>query len=225
MPRLRAETLEGVRERIEGAALECFVRCGYSATTTREIAAAAGTTAGALYNHYPGKEALFAAVVARYRHKLATSDNPVLEVLGRSRFPYDIPELAGAIQALIERDRSYWLLWYIDVLEFDGAHFQSALAPDAILKHEGLDARLAELGREGTLRVAPELAFVMVYMHLFNYFLIEVVFRGDHHYGAPHEQAVGAIADVFLHGMLSPDARADGPGPAAQATTQRSAAT
>ena len=89
--------------------------------------------------------------------------------------------------------------------------FQSTLAPDAVLKHPGLDARLEDLGREGTLRVAPKLAFVMVYMHLFNYFLIEVVFRGDQHYGTAHELAVGAIADVFLRGMLSDEERASDP--------------
>ena len=48
----------------------------------------------------------------------------------------------------------------------------------------------------------PELAFVMVYMHLFNYFLIETVFGGDEHYGVRENQAIDTIADVFMHGML-----------------------
>src|SRR5687768_11099378 len=99
MPRLQESTLTAVRGRIEAAALGLFIRQGFNGTTTRQIAEAAGMTAGALYAHYPSKEALFAAVAERYKKRLADDrENPVMRALGKTRFPFDIPELAKAVK-------------------------------------------------------------------------------------------------------------------------------
>jgi AcrR family transcriptional regulator len=211
MPRLRAETLKAIQHRIESAALAQFIKSGYAATTTREIAQAVGLTPGALYSHYPSKEALFAAVVRRYQRELlgVQADNDLVRILKNSRFPYDIPELAAAIRELVSHNRAYWLLWYIDIVEFEGKHFRSQVAPQALLGAPELKQRFDELRESGALRVEPELAFVMVYMHLFNYFCVEALFGGNNHYGVPEEIAVATMTEVFLNGMLAraPDPR------------------
>lgn len=201
MPKLMPQTLDAVKEKIEQVALDLFVRQGYAATTTRQIAEGAGLTAGALYVHYPGKEALFAALVERYQRELAGGGDAIRRVLERTTFPDDLDELALAIRTVVREHRAYWLLWYVDILEFEGKHFRSTLAPRALLKSPGLKRRLAELARTKALRVEPEVAFVMVYMQLFNYYLVETIFGGRDHYGVPESRAVAAIADVFLHGM------------------------
>ncbi len=205
MPRLKAENLEAVRERIEAAALAQFIRHGYAATTTREIASAVGLTAGALYSHYPSKDALFEAVVKGYQRRLLgrSAKSPLHEALRHSEFPFDIPKLAFGIRDLIRSNRAYWLLWYIDIVEFEGRHFKSQVAPTALLGAPELKARLDLLRRDGVLRVAPEVAFVMVYMHLFNYYCIETLFGGQEHYGVPEDEAIATMADVFLRGMLA----------------------
>lgn len=51
------------RARVLGAAADVFAREGYSAASLNEITAEAEATKGALYFHFPGKEALAAAVV------------------------------------------------------------------------------------------------------------------------------------------------------------------
>lgn len=205
MPKLRAETLDAIQQRIESAALAAFIKSGYAATTTREIAQAVGLTPGALYSHYPSKEALFAAVVHRYQRELVgeQADNSLTRILKNSRFPYDIPELAAAIRELVSNNRPYWLLWYIDIVEFEGKHFRSQVAPKALLGAPELKQRFEELRLSRALRIEPELAFVMVYMHLFNYFCIETLFGGSDHYGVPEDKAVATVADVFLSGMLA----------------------
>jgi AcrR family transcriptional regulator len=204
MPRLRPATQEHLLERIEQAAQEQFIKRGYAATTTREIAQGVGLTAGALYAHYPSKEALFTAVVKRYQRQLMgeRSDNTLLRCLRCSEFPFDIPQLAKAIRDLIRQNRGYWLLWYIDVVEFEGKHFRSQVAPKALIGAPELKARFETLRTAGTLRVEPELAFVMVYMHLFNYYCLETLFGGNNHYGVPEDKAIKTIVDVFMNGML-----------------------
>ncbi|MFK7984830.1 MAG: TetR/AcrR family transcriptional regulator [Sandaracinaceae bacterium] len=204
MPRLSPATQSRIRDGIESAAADLFVAQGYAATSTRQIADAIGITAGALYNHYPSKAELFAAVVRSYQTRLAVApDNPLPELLRHSTFPFDIPELAAGIKQLVHRHRAYWLLWYIDVLEFGGEHFQGQLTPEAMIPRGTLEARFDTLRAEGTLRVEPELAFIMTYMQLFNYYLVETVFGARNHYGVPERRAVEGIADVLLHGVLA----------------------
>jgi AcrR family transcriptional regulator len=57
-------------DRILSAAENIFARFGYRRASMSEIAQEAGLTRQALYHHYPGKEALFRAVVEQL-HELA----------------------------------------------------------------------------------------------------------------------------------------------------------
>ena len=147
-------------------------------------------------------------MVRRYQRELVGKDaeNALVQILRNSQFPYDIPAFARAIRDLVRQNRAYWLLWYIDVVEFEGKHFRSQVAPKALIGAPELQQRFQALRATGALRVDPELAFVMVYMHLFNYFCIETLFGGSDHYGVPEDKAVSTVADVFLSGILVPGA-------------------
>lgn len=57
--------------RIERAALAQFVERGVDAATTREIAAAAGLSEGALYRHFPSKDAIAETLFAAIHERLA----------------------------------------------------------------------------------------------------------------------------------------------------------
>jgi AcrR family transcriptional regulator len=56
---------EQTRARIIAAACQCFAEQGFSKTSNRDIARAAGLTTGALYHYFPSKAELFAAA---HRH-------------------------------------------------------------------------------------------------------------------------------------------------------------
>src|SRR5690349_23444688 len=61
---LRAQHAEATRRAVLDAARSLFGRKGYAQTSVDEIADAARVTKGAVYHHFPGKEALFRAVHA-----------------------------------------------------------------------------------------------------------------------------------------------------------------
>jgi AcrR family transcriptional regulator len=61
--RVTAETKELTRRRILEAAQEQFRTTGYEATTTRDIAKAAGIAVGTLFNYFPTKEAIITTLV------------------------------------------------------------------------------------------------------------------------------------------------------------------
>lgn len=51
------------REQLIGVAVGLFSRKGFSGTTTKEIAAAAGVTEALIFRHFPTKEALYEAIL------------------------------------------------------------------------------------------------------------------------------------------------------------------
>lgn len=65
------------RERILDTAEALFAEHGFAGTTLRDVADAAGLRIPSLYNHFAGKEALYAAVLDR-------GIRPVLDLLGEA---------------------------------------------------------------------------------------------------------------------------------------------
>ena len=61
--RVTAETKEATRQKILESAHELFQTTGYDATTTRDIARAAGIATGTLFNYFATKEAIVVGLV------------------------------------------------------------------------------------------------------------------------------------------------------------------
>jgi AcrR family transcriptional regulator len=70
MPRIIPQSKEEVRKKIIDAAYHLFLTRGYHKTTMEEIARVLGVTKPALYQYFPGKEDLYAAVAERGRQEL-----------------------------------------------------------------------------------------------------------------------------------------------------------
>jgi AcrR family transcriptional regulator len=207
MPRQRPETRARVRKKIEEAALGLLADRGFEATGMRDVANACGMSAAALYNHYESKEALFAALVESYRGRVLdeAEDNPLREYLRDCRFPDDIPALAEALEQVVTRDKLYLHLWYVDLMRFSGRHFRNQLAPTLLLEDPGLKTRLAELAESTDFRHDPEMAFKLVYVHLFNFFLVLHVFDDGKFVGGDEgkKRYLATLEDVFLHGLVA----------------------
>jgi len=66
-------TRVGTRGRILEAALEVFARKGYHGASVDDIVRASGTSKGAVYHHFPNKEAVFLALVDDFATRLAAA--------------------------------------------------------------------------------------------------------------------------------------------------------
>jgi len=62
MPRVTEAHREARRAQIRAAALRAFTAKGYQRASISDVVAESGLSAGAIYGHYEGKQALFAAV-------------------------------------------------------------------------------------------------------------------------------------------------------------------
>ncbi|MFT3732328.1 MAG: efflux RND transporter periplasmic adaptor subunit [Hyphomicrobium sp.] len=71
MPRLKPDTQRARREHILDAALRCFTRGGFHATTMQAICKEAQVSPGALYVYFDSKEALIAGLCERDRAEFA----------------------------------------------------------------------------------------------------------------------------------------------------------
>lgn len=71
--RLRERQAEATRQQLVDVARELFTVHGYAGTSIEDIIGRAGVARGALYHHFPGKNALFAAVYQAVQAEVATA--------------------------------------------------------------------------------------------------------------------------------------------------------
>jgi AcrR family transcriptional regulator len=70
-PTLRERQAEATRQLLVSVARQLFTEQGYAATSIEEIIKQAGVARGALYHHFPGKDALFRAVYDQVQAEVA----------------------------------------------------------------------------------------------------------------------------------------------------------
>lgn len=107
--RSNRERTETTRAALIVAARKLFVEKGYADTGTPELVAAAGLTRGALYHHFPDKQALFravveaeaAAVAGEIEQGSAASADPIDALLAGGRAYLDAMRVAGRTRLLL----------------------------------------------------------------------------------------------------------------------------
>lgn len=118
-PKRTADFKAGRREAILAAAERCFATRGYDRTTTREIAAEAGLSTGAIYTYFKTKAAILDAIC---REEAASRQAALREQLAAlppdsKRFTAAFALALGPLLTLSRaeirrRERSDLLLWY-----------------------------------------------------------------------------------------------------------------
>jgi AcrR family transcriptional regulator len=196
--------MEENQRRIESAALALFTRQGFHGTNMREIAQKAEISTGAIYTYYPTKEALFESLVRNYESKMKPLRD---EMFHNIRAPFskeDIGKMAVAIRSMVYDNADYWLLMYIDVIEFKNQHFLQAFQGMTEKIRRRVGPLLNEAKRQkGWCGKDPGFVFATMYMYIFEYFLIEKLFQGNRHLGVSDEEAVEGFVELFSHGIWS----------------------
>ena len=127
--------------------------------------------------------------------------------------PDDLKRFARLVKRMVNEHHEFWLLMYIDVLEFENQHFRKMFENLAQKLRHRFAKPFAELRRSGALHdgVDPAIGFTAAYMQFFNYFIVEKLFGGNLHLGISDEQAINSLTGIYSRGILrSKNQRAPG---------------
>jgi AcrR family transcriptional regulator len=204
MPKLSRDAMEEKKGRIEAAAKLLFIKQGFHGTSMREIAARAGVSLGNLYNYYRTKEELFESIIARHQEVIDRRLRSMFEDIEEPLLSENLKEFGRRVKALVNEHSDYWLLMYIDVLEFQNRHFRKMFDGLAGNMKRRFRKHFQALKRSRALRdgVDPAVGFTAAYMQFFNYFLVEKLFGGNRHFGIRDEEVISQLTEIFCRGIL-----------------------
>lgn len=205
MPKLTQEKLEERKFVIEDAARELLIKQGFHATSMRDIAKRADISLGNVYNYFETKEAIFESIINRYLVVIDQKLKHILEEIDEPLDPKDMRRLGEMIGEMVDQHQDFWLLMYIDVLEFQNRHFRKMFEGLAEKFRRLFEEKFASAIERGDLRsgVDPAIGFTVAYMQFFNYFLVEKLFGGNLHLGLTDDQALNYLTKIFSYGVLS----------------------
>jgi AcrR family transcriptional regulator len=124
------------RDQLIGVALVCFAEKGFNGTSIEEVAARAGVSKPVIYEHFGGKEGLYAVVVDREANSLLHSlRGAVTDPEAGSRSLIERGSLA--LLEFIETHPEGFQIMMRDSSELGGSSFASILN-DVIVRVEGL---------------------------------------------------------------------------------------
>jgi AcrR family transcriptional regulator len=201
-PEIPRDRIDESQLRIEQAALELFTRQGFHGTNIRDIAEKAGVSLGAIYAYYPSKEMIFEGLVRSYRHCMRKFLERLFRALEEPFSPAGLRMFAEAIRSTVYNDAEYWLLMYIDVIEFKNHHFANLFhnVPEQFRRLLGPTVDQVKK-RPGWCGQDPALVMAMVYFYLVTYFVIEKLMHGNQHLGVSDEEAMDRFISILSTGL------------------------
>ncbi|MBK6723999.1 MAG: TetR/AcrR family transcriptional regulator [Acidobacteria bacterium] len=207
MPKLSAAAIQGRKDIIEDAARELFIKQGFHATSMRDICKRAEVSLGNLYNYYETKDSIFESIIDKYQTVIDEDLRSIFAEIDEPMEPANLRKLGESVGRLVNEHSDFWLLMYIDVLEFQNRHFRKMFDGITDRFRKVFGEKFKEAEKRGDLRMGVDAApvFTAVYMQFFNYFLVEKLFGGNQHLGLTDDQALNCLTKVFAYGTLSED--------------------
>jgi AcrR family transcriptional regulator len=205
MPKLSEKIIAEKRSVIATAAKDLFIKQGFHATSMRDISRRAEVSLGNLYNYFETKEAIFESIINGYLTVIDAKLKKILDEIDEPLEPESLRHLGQMAGELVNEHSDFWLLMYIDVLEFRNRHFRKMFDGLADNFRRVYADKFKAAVQRGDVRhgVDPALVFTAAYMQFFNYFLVEKLFGGNSHLGLSDDQALNFLTKVFSYGVLS----------------------
>jgi len=189
---------ERARMSIMDAGYQLFIEQGYHATSMRQIARGAGLALGSIYNHFPGKEEIYKAILAD-RHPY----HQILPVLLAAEGDTVEEFVHNAARALIDelgQHPDFLNLVLIEIVEFEGRNVP-ALFQAIIPNMMGLGERFIRV--KGRVRPIPMPVLLRAFLGMFFSYYITDILVGDVMPADMHANAFDQFVDIFLHGVLT----------------------
>ena len=205
MPKLSQVVIEEKKVVIEKAAKTLFIKNGFHATSMRDISREAAVSLGNLYNYYRTKDEILESIIEKYLIVVDQKLRDIFENIEDPLEPESLLKTGREVGEVVNRHQDFWLLMYIDVLEFQNKHFRKMF--DGLtnnLRRRFADSFAAARAR-GDLQdgIDPAIAFTAAYMQFFNYFLVERLFGGNSHFGLTDDEVMQSLTEIFSRGVLS----------------------
>lgn len=206
MPKLSQEVIEEKKGRIEDAAKQLFIKQGFHATSMRDIAGRAGTSLGNLYNYYRTKEEILESIIGRYQKVIDVRLRGMFDEIEEPFQPESLIKFGRLVKGMVNDHHDYWLLMYIDILEFENRHFRKMFEGLTHNLRRRYSSYFAELKESEALYdgIDPAVGFTAAYMQFFNYFLVEKLFGGNRHFGINDDEVIVRLTEIFCRGVMRP---------------------
>lgn len=200
MPRSSFEKSEETRARIVDAAYRLFIERGFSASSMRDIARASRVTVGAIYNHFPTKEAIWLEVL-NVRHPYHEIF-PVLQAAQGETIAELVRSAArGLVQELLKRPDLLNLM-FIEIVEFNARHIPDLYR--SILPEIFNTGSLLK-DKRGRLRQIPMPILIRSFAGLFFSYYITGLLAGNVAGISNDEASLSQVVDLYLFGILADD--------------------
>lgn len=205
MPKLSTAVLKEKKSAIEDAARELFIKQGFHATSMRDISKHAEVSLGNFYNYFPTKEAIFESIINGYLQIIDEKLRHIFMEIDEPLEPENLRKMGEMVGDLVNQHSDFWLLMYIDVLEFQNRHFRKMFEGLAEKFRTIFADKFVDASNRGDLRTGVDgaVVFTAAYMQFFNYFLVEKLFGGNRHLGLNDGQAIDCLTKIFAYGVLS----------------------
>jgi AcrR family transcriptional regulator len=188
---------EHTRQAILEAAYDLFLEQGYAATSMRQIAERSRLALGGIYNHFAGKEAIFAELIID-RHPFQQI-LPVLLNTPAGNVESFVRDAARTMVSELGKRPDFIKLMFIEIVEFNGRNM-----PDVL--ENILPQVLPLIGKftkdKTVLRPIPSFIFFRAFLGLFfSYYMTELLLSNTPAaliQGNPLDHFV----EIFLHGVM-----------------------
>jgi TetR/AcrR family transcriptional regulator, fatty acid metabolism regulator protein len=168
-------TKPATRDRILQAALEIFAEKGYHRALVDDIVRASGTSKGAVYHHFPNKEALFLALVDEFSARLAGA---MAEAIGSAHGA--LGKVQAALTAGLEtfaRHRELARILLLEAVSLGPAYQSKRLE---VHEHFAslIQAYLDDAVREGSIPPLDTRVTTLAWLGAVNEVVIQWLYRG-----------------------------------------------